>query len=48
MESTLVILKPDTIQRAIAGEIITRFERAGLKIVGMKMIIPEMELLKSH
>lgn len=48
MERTLVILKPDTIQRAIAGEIITRFERAGLKVVGMKMMIPEMELLKQH
>lgn len=48
MERTFVILKPDTVQRAIAGEIITRFERAGLKIVAMKMMIPEMELLKKH
>lgn len=48
MERTLVILKPDTVQRAIAGEIITRFERAGLKVVGMKMMVPEMELLKKH
>lgn len=48
MERTLVILKPDTIQRAIAGEIITRFEKAGLKVVGMKMMVPEMELLKKH
>ncbi len=48
MERTLVILKPDTIQRALAGEIITRFERAGLKIVGTKMMIPGMELLKEH
>lgn len=48
MERTLVILKPDTIQRAIAGEILTRFERVGLKIVGMKMMIPEMELLRNH
>lgn len=48
MERTLVILKPDTIQRAIAGEIITRFERAGLKLIGMKMMIPEMELLRQH
>jgi nucleoside-diphosphate kinase len=48
MERTLIILKPDAIQRAIGGEIITRFERAGLKIVGMKMMIPEMELLKEH
>jgi nucleoside-diphosphate kinase len=44
----LVILKPDAVQRAIAGEIITRFERAGLKIIGAKMMIPEMELLKEH
>jgi len=48
MERTLVILKPDAVQRAIAGEIITRFERVGLKVVGMKMMIPEMELLKKH
>lgn len=48
MERTLVILKPDTVQRAITGEIITRFEKAGLKIIGMKMMVPEMELLKSH
>lgn len=48
MEQTLVILKPDAIQRAITGEIITRFERAGLKLKAMKMMIPEMELLKSH
>jgi nucleoside-diphosphate kinase len=48
MEQTLIILKPDTIQRAITGEIITRFERAGLKIIGMKMMIPEMELLRKH
>lgn len=48
MERTLIILKPDAVQRAITGEILTRFERAGLKIVGMKMMIPEMELLKKH
>lgn len=48
MEQTLVILKPDTVQRAIIGEIITRFEKAGLKVVGMKMMVPEMELLKKH
>lgn len=48
MERTLVILKPDTVQRAITGEIITRFERAGLKIIGMKMMIPEIELLRQH
>lgn len=48
MERTLVIFKPDAVQRAITGEILTRFEKAGLKIVGMKMMIPEMELLRRH
>jgi len=48
VERTLVILKPDAVQRAITGEIVTRFEHAGLKIVGMKMMIPEMELLRQH
>lgn len=41
MERTLIILKPDTLQRGLVGEIVTRFERAGLKIVGTKMIQPE-------
>lgn len=48
MERTLVILKPDAVQRGIAGEIISRFEKIGLKIVAMKMMIPEEELLKQH
>ena len=48
MERTFVILKPDAVQRAIAGEILTRFERAGLKILGVKMMQPGMELLKKH
>lgn len=41
MERTLILLKPDAVQRGIAGEIITRFERAGLKIIGMKMVNPD-------
>jgi nucleoside-diphosphate kinase len=41
LEQTLVILKPDTIQRGLVGEIITRFEKAGLKIVAMKMAAPD-------
>lgn len=41
VERTLIILKPDTIQRSIVGEILTRFERAGLKIVAMKMAAPD-------
>ena len=41
IERTLVILKPDTIKRGLIGEIITRFERAGLKIIAMKMVAPD-------
>lgn len=41
MEQTLVILKPDTLQRGFAGEILTRFERVGLKIIAMKMSNPD-------
>lgn len=48
MERTLVILKPDTIQRAIVGEVITRFERAGLKIVGCKMLQPDYDHYYHH
>ena len=48
MEQTLVVLKPDTIQRGIVGEITTRFERAGLKIVAMKMVAPDEEHFHEH
>jgi len=48
MERTLIILKPDTIQRGLVGEIITRFERAGIKIVGMKMVSPDEEHFHKH
>ena len=48
MEQTLIILKPDTVQRALVGEIITRFERVGLKIVAMKMLVADEKLLSKH
>jgi nucleoside-diphosphate kinase len=48
MERTLIIIKPDAIQRGIIGDIITRFERVGLKFVGMKMIVPEDDRLSKH
>lgn len=48
MEQTLVVLKPDTVQRGLAGEIISRFERAGLKIVAMKMVAPDEEHFHKH
>lgn len=48
MEKTLVIIKPDAIQRGIIGEIIHRFERVGLKLVGAKMLVPEKGLADKH
>lgn len=48
MERTLIVLKPDAVQRGIIGEIITRFERVGLKIVGAKMIQPDYEHYYHH
>ncbi len=47
-ERTLVVLKPDAIQRGIIGEVITRFERAGLKIVGAKLVQPDYEHYHKH
>lgn len=48
MEQTLVIFKPDSVQRGIVGEIITRFEKVGFKIVGMKMLQPGYEHYFEH
>ena len=48
MERTLIILKPDAIQRGLVGEIITRFEKAGLKIVASKMIQPDYDHYYHH
>ncbi len=47
-ERSLIIIKPDAIQRSLVGEIITRFERKGLKVVGMKMMQLEEAVLKEH
>lgn len=41
MERTLVIFKPDAVQRGIVGEVLSRFEKVGLKIIGMKMVNPD-------
>lgn len=41
MERTLIIFKPDAVMRGIVGEVLTRFERVGLKIVGAKMLQPD-------
>ncbi len=47
-ERTLIILKPDAIQRKLVGKIITRLEDKGFKIVGLKMIHMTQELAKKH
>lgn len=48
IQQTLVVLKPDTVGRSIIGQIISRFERAGLHIVAMKMVKPDAEFLHGH
>ncbi|MDE6158966.1 MAG: nucleoside-diphosphate kinase [Bacteroidaceae bacterium] len=48
LERTLVLLKPCIVMRGLMGEIITRFERKGLRIVGMKMLQMDDELLRQH
>ncbi|MEM1422967.1 MAG: nucleoside-diphosphate kinase [Planctomycetota bacterium] len=48
METTLIILKPDAVQRGLMGKIITRFEEKGLQIVGAKMMQISQELAATH
>lgn len=47
-QRTLILLKPDAIQRGLAGDILARFERKGLRIVGMKLIVPSTEQATKH
>ena len=48
MERTFVLVKPCAMNRAIAGEVIARFEKKGLKMVAAKMMLLSEELLKEH
>jgi nucleoside-diphosphate kinase len=48
MERTLVLLKPSVVKRMLMGEIISRFERKGLRIIGMKMLYMTDALLEEH
>ncbi|MGE5609194.1 MAG: nucleoside-diphosphate kinase [Bacillota bacterium] len=48
MEKTLIILKPDAVQRGLCGQIITRFEQKGLQIVGMKFMQISRQLAETH
>jgi nucleoside-diphosphate kinase len=47
-ERTLVIVKPDGIQRTLVGEIIKRLERVGLKLVAIKMFVPDAKKIEEH
>lgn len=48
MERTLIVFKPDAVMRGIVGEILSRFERVGLKIVGAKMLQPDYDHFFQH
>jgi nucleoside-diphosphate kinase len=48
MERTLVLLKPDALERGLVGEIIGRFEKAGLRLLAAKMVRPNEELAHKH
>lgn len=48
MQQTLVLLKPDAVQKALVGKILARFEDKGLKIVGLKMMQLSNELINEH
>ncbi|MCW1298472.1 MAG: nucleoside-diphosphate kinase [Candidatus Parvarchaeota archaeon] len=48
IERTLVLLKPDAVERGLSGEIIKRFEQRGLKIIGLKMVVPKREFVEKH
>ena len=47
-ERTLVIIKPDGIQRSLIGEVVQRFERVGLKLAALKFVVADEELIENH
>lgn len=48
IQRTLILLKPDALDRGIVGEVLTRFERVGAKIVGMKLLVSEKDTAMRH
>jgi nucleoside-diphosphate kinase len=48
MEKTLIIIKPDAVSRGLIGEILSRYEKAGLKLVAAKMVTPSEDLAHKH
>ena len=48
MEQTLVLIKPDGVKRGLVGEIISRFEKAGLKMIAAKLVVVKPEMATKH
>ncbi|MCE9566460.1 MAG: nucleoside-diphosphate kinase [Planctomycetes bacterium] len=48
MQQTLILLKPDAVQRRLVGEVIGRFEKKGLRLVGLKLVKPSRDLAEKH
>ncbi len=48
LEKTLILIKPDGVERNLIGKIIARYEEAGLKVVDMKMLTPSLDLVERH
>ena len=48
VQRTLIVLKPDAVQRAIAGELLTRFERRGLRLAALRLVRVERSLAEKH
>jgi nucleoside-diphosphate kinase len=48
LETTLVLVKPDGVQRGLVGTILARFEARGFQVVGLKMLVPPKTLLEQH
>lgn len=48
IEKTLVLIKPDGVQRSLIGEIISRYERTGLKLIALKFVVPTLDMVEKH
>jgi len=48
IQRTLILLKPDALDRGIVGEIVTRFERVGAKLIGLKLLVSEKDTAMKH
>ncbi|MBT4662539.1 MAG: nucleoside-diphosphate kinase, partial [Candidatus Marinimicrobia bacterium] len=48
MQTTFVMVKPDGVQRGLVGNIIQRFENKGLRLVGLRQVIPSLETAQAH